>query len=200
MNALPSEELRVAGAAAADPVPLRTAAPEQRRPWPSLWALVATPRGAPVPRHSHRVLGLRGVLECAVRQQHAGEHRGDPGEKHVFAPYCARLLQHLFLYPVLLGCVWASLRIGWQSMWRKLPAATPAGVRLRGAGPAGHGNRRSISTGDPAMRAHVMQQGHLGVLESRRSAHVARDHDDLPVDLWIRAHARHGIRVLPAPA
>ena len=30
---------------------------------------------------------------------------------HVFAPWRARLLQHLFLYPVLLGCVWSSLPI-----------------------------------------------------------------------------------------
>ena len=40
---------------------------------------------------------------------------------HLFAPWSARLLQHLFLYPVLLGCVWASLRLGWQPFWRRLP-------------------------------------------------------------------------------
>ncbi len=40
---------------------------------------------------------------------------------HVFAPWRARLLQHLFLYPVLLGCVWSSLRLGWMPFWRRLP-------------------------------------------------------------------------------
>jgi hypothetical protein len=44
-----------------------------------------------------------------------------PGKFHVFAPACARLLQHLFLYPLLLVCVWASGRIGWRSPWRQLP-------------------------------------------------------------------------------
>jgi Histidine kinase len=40
---------------------------------------------------------------------------------NVYAPWNARLLQHVFLYPVLLGCVWASLRIGWQPLWRAAP-------------------------------------------------------------------------------
>ena len=40
---------------------------------------------------------------------------------HFFAGWPARLLQHLFLYPELLACVWASLRIGWQPLGRRLP-------------------------------------------------------------------------------
>lgn len=44
-----------------------------------------------------------------------------PGKLHVFAPSGARLLQHLVLYPALLACVAASLRIGWRPVWRKLP-------------------------------------------------------------------------------
>ena len=40
---------------------------------------------------------------------------------HLFAPWQARLLQHLLLYPVLLTCVWTSLRMGWQPLWRRLP-------------------------------------------------------------------------------
>jgi hypothetical protein len=40
---------------------------------------------------------------------------------NVYAPWNARLLQHVFLYPILLGCVWASLRIGWQPLWRAAP-------------------------------------------------------------------------------
>jgi hypothetical protein len=44
-----------------------------------------------------------------------------PGKFHVFASAYARLLQHLFLYPLLLGCVWASGSIGWGSLWRQWP-------------------------------------------------------------------------------
>ncbi len=39
----------------------------------------------------------------------------------LFAPWQARLLQHLLLYPVLVGCVWASLRMGWQPILRRVP-------------------------------------------------------------------------------
>jgi two-component system, LytTR family, sensor kinase len=38
-----------------------------------------------------------------------------------YAAWQARLLQHLFLYPLLLGCIWASLRIGWQPKGRSVP-------------------------------------------------------------------------------
>jgi Histidine kinase len=40
---------------------------------------------------------------------------------HFFAPWDARLLQHLVLYPVLIVCVWASLRVGWQPLVFRLP-------------------------------------------------------------------------------
>jgi hypothetical protein len=39
----------------------------------------------------------------------------------VFAPWDARLLQHMMLYPILLACVWASLRVGWHPIWRAAP-------------------------------------------------------------------------------
>jgi hypothetical protein len=38
-----------------------------------------------------------------------------------FAPWSARLLQHLFLYPALLGCVWASTRIDWRPLLARVP-------------------------------------------------------------------------------
>ena len=44
------------------------------------------------------------------------------GVTHVFAPWHARLLQHLFLYPALIACVWISNRVGWQPLWRAVPA------------------------------------------------------------------------------
>jgi hypothetical protein len=39
---------------------------------------------------------------------------------HFFAPWQTRLLQHLFLYPLLLAGVWGSLRTGWQPVSRCL--------------------------------------------------------------------------------
>jgi hypothetical protein len=46
----------------------------------------------------------------------------DPlGSGHFFASWQARVLQHLFLYPVLLLCVWASFWIGWRPAWRTWP-------------------------------------------------------------------------------
>jgi hypothetical protein len=40
---------------------------------------------------------------------------------HFFAGWQARLVQHLILYPLLLACIWGSLRIGWQPLGRRLP-------------------------------------------------------------------------------
>jgi hypothetical protein len=45
---------------------------------------------------------------------------GLAGEAH-FAPWDARALQHLFLYPALLASVWASLKIRWQPAWYTVP-------------------------------------------------------------------------------
>jgi Histidine kinase len=41
--------------------------------------------------------------------------------EYVFAPWDARLLQHTLLYPFLLACVWASLRVGWHPIARAVP-------------------------------------------------------------------------------
>jgi two-component system, LytTR family, sensor kinase len=50
-----------------------------------------------------------------------------PG-KHMYAPWDARALQHLFLYPVLAVCVFTSLRLGWSPMWRALPLQVLLGL------------------------------------------------------------------------
>ncbi len=47
---------------------------------------------------------------------------------HLFAPWRPRLLQHFFLYPMLLASVWTSLRMGWQPIWRRLPLQLLLGV------------------------------------------------------------------------
>jgi hypothetical protein len=38
-----------------------------------------------------------------------------------FAPWDARLIQHLILYPLFILFAWTSLRIGWRPLWRTLP-------------------------------------------------------------------------------
>ena len=55
----------------------------------------------------------------------------------VFAGWEARLLQHLFLYPLLVASVWASLHIGWQSLKRGVPLQLlMGGVFAAAASPA----------------------------------------------------------------
>ena len=41
--------------------------------------------------------------------------------EHVFAPWDARLVQHLLLYPLFILSMWGSLRTGWQRPWRAIP-------------------------------------------------------------------------------
>jgi hypothetical protein len=50
------------------------------------------------------------------------------GVRHVFSPWNARLLQHLLLYPALIGCLWMSRRIGWQPLWRAAPLQLLCGL------------------------------------------------------------------------
>ena len=42
--------------------------------------------------------------------------------------WAARLLQHVLLFPVLLGAVWTSLQLGWRPVWRTIPAQVLLGV------------------------------------------------------------------------
>jgi len=67
---------------------------------------------------------LSNVLYAASMQ--ASIASMNPGK--YFAPWDQRVLQHLFLYPFLVLCVLASLRIGWQPMWRALPAQVGLGL------------------------------------------------------------------------
>jgi hypothetical protein len=47
---------------------------------------------------------------------------------HFFAPWDARVLQHLFLYPFLILCVLGSLRVGWTPTWRTVPLQIAMGL------------------------------------------------------------------------
>jgi hypothetical protein len=45
-----------------------------------------------------------------------------------FAPWDERVLQHLFLYPILILCILGSLRVGWTPMWRTVPLQIALGL------------------------------------------------------------------------
>ena len=40
---------------------------------------------------------------------------------NVFAPWDARIVQHVLLYPLFILSMRGSLRTGWQPLWRALP-------------------------------------------------------------------------------
>jgi hypothetical protein len=50
------------------------------------------------------------------------------GGTHVFASWDARVVQHILLYPLLIGCVYFSLRTGWRPAWRAWPVQVLLGL------------------------------------------------------------------------
>src|SRR6266853_5207110 len=48
--------------------------------------------------------------------------------ERVFAPWDARLIQHLLLYPLFLLSMWRSLRTGWRPLWKTVPIQLLCGV------------------------------------------------------------------------
>ena len=161
MNALPSSPTRDLGAAIADPVtsqsPFQANAPARF----ALWRMFTTP-GL---RQNFLILTVFWIYVAFSNVLYANSMQASfnsmPGQFHVFAPSSARLLQHLLIYPVLLLCTWASLRIGWRSLWRKLPIqlllalvfAVLAKPALEVA---------EILIGPKELHDHVMQKGTLG--------------------------------------
>jgi signal transduction histidine kinase len=84
-----------------------------------------------------------------------------PGQFRVFASSSARLLQHLFLYPFFLCCAWASLRIGWQSLWRKLPVQMLLALVFSIIGKPAL-EIGEILTSPKQMQHHIMNKGTFG--------------------------------------
>jgi hypothetical protein len=125
-----------------------------------LWRILATPGS----RQTFLILTVFWIYVALSNVLYANSMQASfnnmPGNFHVFAPSCARLLQHLFLYPILLGCVWASGRIGWAPMWRKLPLqlllAVCFAVVAKPALTLGE-----CLTADPMEKAHILQKGTL---------------------------------------
>ena len=82
-----------------------------------------------------------------------------------FAPWDSRLLQHLLLYPVLVGCVWASVRMGWQPLLRKLPMQLACGLAFAVVAPLamdlshtllGHGQDEPVPGVSHASMGHMV--------------------------------------------
>jgi len=121
VKALPSSPTRDLGAAVADPVTSQSPFPANAPARFALWRMFTTP-GL---RQNFLILTVFWIYVAFSNVLYANSMQASfnsmPGQFHVFAPSSARLLQHLLIYPVLLLCIWASLRIGWQSLSRKLP-------------------------------------------------------------------------------
>jgi Histidine kinase len=57
-----------------------------------------------------------------VLYAHSMSMEFDPdGKRALFASWEARVVQHVLLFPLLLGAIWVSLRVGWRPTWRALP-------------------------------------------------------------------------------
>ena len=173
MNALPSEEMRVAAAAGVEGIALRPASQGRERWWSSLWSLVT----APGVRQNLIILTVFWVYVACSNILYANSMQASiaadiPGAKHIFASYCARSVQHALLYPMLLCCVWASLRIGWQSLWRKLPLQVLVALAFAALAQPAMGLAEAL-VGPAEMRQHVMSKGTWGIW----------DGGDLPV--WL---------------
>jgi hypothetical protein len=56
------------------------------------------------------------------------------GVTHVFSPWNARLVQHLILYPALIGGMWISRRIGWQPLWQAILLQIICGIAFSALG------------------------------------------------------------------
>src|SRR5437773_1363094 len=95
--------------------------------------------------------------------------------ERVFAPWDARLIQHLLLYPLFLLAMWRSLRTGWRPLWKTVPiqllcavgfavlAAPALGMQLSPHTLFNllHTIRGQISWDPPAAQAMVVQLGDL---------------------------------------
>lgn len=144
------------GAASADTVASQSPVQGGTRARFALWRLFATP-GA---RQNFLILTVFWVYVALSNVLYANSMQASfdsmPGQFHVFASWCARLLQHLFLYPVFLLCAFASMRIGWQSLWRKLPIQLllALGLAILGKPALALGE---LMMGTPEMQEHVSE-------------------------------------------
>ncbi|HWW20472.1 MAG TPA: histidine kinase [Steroidobacteraceae bacterium] len=77
------------------------------------------------------LLGVLSVYWCYVALSnvlYAHSMQATIEDHWAFAPPLPRLLQHAFLYPLLMGSVWISLRVGWRPVWRAVPVQVLMGL------------------------------------------------------------------------
>ena len=123
MNAVPSEQAQGTLVAVADrELPgARPSAETRARLWPHLG-----------------ILTVFWVYVAMSNILYANNMQANLSALHVegfFARWEPRLLEHAMLYPILIGCVWLSLRMGWQPLWRKMPIQVLCGVCFAALGP-----------------------------------------------------------------
>lgn len=115
--------------------PLRTAELPETKPGTDSRA--EPERSAPAERANLDLAPLVAVLTIFwiyvalsnVLYAHSMSLATDPdGSHHFYADWNARVLQHLMLYPVLIFCVWVSLRVSWRPLWRALPIQLALGL------------------------------------------------------------------------
>jgi hypothetical protein len=77
------------------------------------------------------LLGVLSVYWCYVALSnvlYAHSMQATMEDHWAFAPPLPRLLQHAFLYPLLIASVWTSLRVGWRPVWRAVPIQVAMGL------------------------------------------------------------------------
>jgi hypothetical protein len=97
----------------------------------------------------------------------------DPGgTKCFYAAWDARVMQHVLLYPALLGCMWGSLRIGWRPGYLAVPAQLLLALFFSMlAGPALWGSEALLGHECPAM--HMPAQSAKDQMQSRKDEEQA---------------------------
>jgi hypothetical protein len=123
MNAVPSEQAQGTLAGVADRVSpeARPSVDTRARLWPHLG-----------------ILSVFWVYVAMSNILYANNMQANLSALHVegfFARWEPRLLEHAMLYPILIGCVWLSLRMGWQPLWRRMPIQVLCGVCFAALGP-----------------------------------------------------------------
>jgi len=103
----------------------------------------------------------------------------------MFAPWDARLLQHLLLYPLLILCVWLSMSVGWRPLARRVPVQLLLALLFSAAA-------------CPALSVGEVATGCTGTMRK----HSTRHHPAPATTAWIQAPAGDaaGARVGQAPS
>jgi signal transduction histidine kinase len=88
----------------------------------------------------------------------------DPdGKRELFAPWDARVLQHLFLFPLLVGAIWSSLKIGSRPAWRAIPLQVLQAIAFSAcASPLLRHSETLVSLWHPSSSSGQMLDEHAG--------------------------------------